>query len=85
MPMVVRRQALPRSVSTASRKNADPVAIPGWNIARPDNEFELIAPEGISTRLIPQGRFVTNDPDDAGTLADRRNRNRLCAADVGDR
>lgn len=29
---------------------------------RPDNEFELIAPEGISTRLIPQGRFVTNDP-----------------------
>ena len=30
--------------------------------AMPDNEFELIAPEGISTRLIPQGRFVTNDP-----------------------
>jgi len=29
---------------------------------RPDNEFELIAPEGLSTRLIPQGRFVTNDP-----------------------
>ncbi|MFP1497331.1 LysR substrate-binding domain-containing protein [Escherichia coli] len=29
---------------------------------RPDNEFELIAPEGISTGLIPQGRFVTNDP-----------------------
>ena len=29
---------------------------------RPDNEFEIIAPEGISTRLIPQGRFVTNDP-----------------------
>jgi LysR family transcriptional regulator, transcriptional activator for aaeXAB operon len=29
---------------------------------RPDNEFELIAPEGISTRLIPEGRFVTNDP-----------------------
>lgn len=29
---------------------------------RPDNEFELVAPEGISTRLIPQGRFVTNDP-----------------------
>ncbi len=24
---------------------------------RPDNEFELIALEGISTRLIPQGRF----------------------------
>jgi LysR family transcriptional regulator, transcriptional activator for aaeXAB operon len=32
---------------------------------RPHNEFELIAPEGLSTKLIPQGRFVTNDP---GTL-----------------
>lgn len=29
---------------------------------RPHNEFELIAPEGLSTRMIPQGRFVTNDP-----------------------
>ena len=29
---------------------------------RPDNEFELIAPEGLSTRIVPQGRFVTNDP-----------------------
>ncbi|WP_224652920.1 HTH-type transcriptional activator AaeR [Pectobacterium versatile] len=29
---------------------------------RPDSEFELIAPEGISTRVTPQGRFVTNDP-----------------------
>ncbi|MCS2148606.1 HTH-type transcriptional activator AaeR [Scandinavium manionii] len=29
---------------------------------RPYNEFELIAPEGLSTKLIPQGRFVTNDP-----------------------
>lgn len=29
---------------------------------RPDNEFELIAPEGLSTRLIPEGRFETNDP-----------------------
>jgi DNA-binding transcriptional LysR family regulator len=28
----------------------------------PDNEFELIAPEGISTKLLPEGRFVTNDP-----------------------
>jgi DNA-binding transcriptional LysR family regulator len=28
----------------------------------PDNEFELIAPEGISTKLMPEGRFVTNDP-----------------------
>lgn len=29
---------------------------------RPYNEFELIGPEGLSTRLRPQGRFVTNDP-----------------------
>lgn len=29
---------------------------------RPDSEFELIAPEGISTSVTPQGRFVTNDP-----------------------
>ncbi|RJF54259.1 HTH-type transcriptional activator AaeR [Serratia inhibens] len=28
---------------------------------RPDSEFELIAPEGITTRISPQGRFVTND------------------------
>jgi len=28
---------------------------------RPDNNFELIAPEGLVTRLSPQGRFVTND------------------------
>ncbi|WP_158782030.1 HTH-type transcriptional activator AaeR [Pantoea sp. BAV 3049] len=28
---------------------------------RPDNDFELTAPEGISTRLSPQGKFATND------------------------
>lgn len=28
---------------------------------RPDNTFELVAPEGVVTRLTPQGRFVTND------------------------
>ena len=28
---------------------------------RPDNNFELIAPEGLVSRLSPQGRFVTND------------------------
>lgn len=28
---------------------------------RPDNNFELIAPEGLISRLSPQGRFVTND------------------------
>ncbi|BDH44408.1 transcriptional regulator [Salmonella enterica subsp. enterica serovar Choleraesuis] len=29
---------------------------------RPDNEFELIDPDGFSTKLVPHGRFVTNDP-----------------------
>ena len=28
---------------------------------RPDSEFELIAPEGQTLHLSPQGRFVTND------------------------
>ena len=29
---------------------------------RPDNEFELIAPEGDLHQPLPEGRFVTNDP-----------------------
>ncbi|WP_297204256.1 HTH-type transcriptional activator AaeR [uncultured Pluralibacter sp.] len=29
---------------------------------RPHNEFELISPEGLPIRIVPQGRFVTNDP-----------------------
>lgn len=29
---------------------------------RADSEFELIAPEGISTKIALQGRFATNDP-----------------------
>ncbi|CAO95337.1 HTH-type transcriptional activator AaeR [Erwinia tasmaniensis] len=28
---------------------------------RPDNDFELISPEGTAIRLSPQGRFATND------------------------
>jgi len=28
---------------------------------RPDNDFDLISPEGVSIRLSPQGRFATND------------------------
>lgn len=28
---------------------------------RPDNDFELVSPEGATIRLSPQGRFVTND------------------------
>lgn len=28
---------------------------------RPDNDFELTSPEGLTIRLSPQGRFATND------------------------
>jgi len=28
---------------------------------RPESEFELVSPEGITTKIRPQGRFVTND------------------------
>ncbi|MBP2168526.1 DNA-binding transcriptional LysR family regulator [Erwinia toletana] len=28
---------------------------------RPDNDFELVSPEGNAIRISPQGRFVTND------------------------
>lgn len=28
---------------------------------RPDNDFDLTSPEGMTIRLSPQGRFVTND------------------------
>lgn len=51
------------SIRLDVRKN--PQILPATRLeysVRPDNEFEIIAPEGISTKLIPQGRFVTNDP-----------------------
>jgi len=63
MPMVVCAAKSYLALNGAPEKPSD-LASHSWleYSVRPDNEFELIAPEGISTRLIPQGRFVTNDP-----------------------
>ncbi|STD23366.1 DNA-binding transcriptional regulator [Enterobacter asburiae] len=51
---------------------------------RPDNEFELIAPEGISTKLLPEGRFVTNDPMTISRWLVAGAGDRLRAVNVGD-
>ncbi len=63
MPMVVCAAKSYLAQAGTPEKPAD-LANHSWleYSVRPDNEFELIAPEGISTRLLPQGRFVTNDP-----------------------
>ncbi len=63
MPMVVCAAKSYLQIHGSPEKPAD-LANHSWleYSIRPDNEFELIAPEGISTRLLPQGRFVTNDP-----------------------
>ena len=61
---VVGGPAIPSPARGGVRENPADLSSHSWleYSVRPDNEFELIAPEGISTRLIPQGRFVTNDP-----------------------
>lgn len=63
MPMVVCAAKSYLAQYDAPEKPAD-LANHTWLTysVRPDNEFELIAPEGISTRLTPTGRFITNDP-----------------------
>ncbi|WP_312214389.1 HTH-type transcriptional activator AaeR [Pseudescherichia sp.] len=63
MPMVVCAAKSYLSQYGVPEKPAD-LANHSWleYSVRPDNEFELIAPEGVSTKIIPQGRFVTNDP-----------------------
>ncbi|VTP80873.1 transcriptional regulator [Leclercia adecarboxylata] len=63
MPMVVCAAKKYLAQSGDPEKPAISAITPGWSTAcRPDNEFELVAPEGLSTKLLPQGRFVTNDP-----------------------
>lgn len=63
MPMVVCAAKSYLQQAGTPEKPAD-LASHSWleYSVRPYNEFELIGPEGIATRLTPQGRFVTNDP-----------------------
>lgn len=63
MPMVLCAAKSYLQLAGTPEKPAD-LASHSWleYSIRPYNEFELIAPEGLSTKLIPQGRFVTNDP-----------------------
>lgn len=62
MPMVVCAAKSYLSQHGTPQKPSDMVNFSWLEYSvRPDSEFELIAPEGISTRIAPQGRFVTND------------------------
>ncbi|WP_411705205.1 HTH-type transcriptional activator AaeR [Edaphovirga cremea] len=62
MPMVVCAARSYLSQHGTPEKPADMVNFSWLEYSvRPDSEFELIAPEGITTRISPQGRFVTND------------------------
>lgn len=62
MPMVVCAAKSYLSQHGTPQKPSDMVNFSWLEYSvRPDSEFELIAPEGITTRISPQGRFVTND------------------------
>ena len=62
MPMVVCAAKRYLSQHGTPQKPSDMVNFSWLEYSvRPDSEFELIAPEGISTRIAPQGRFITND------------------------
>ncbi len=84
MPMVVcaAKTTLP---NTAFLKN-----LPIWRTTRleysvrPDNEFELVAPEDLYT-VDSAGALCHQRSDDADALAYRRRRDRVCAVNVGDR
>ena len=62
MPMVVCAAKSYLSQHGTPQKPSDMVNFSWLEYSvRPDSEFELIAPDGISTRIAPQGRFITND------------------------
>ena len=62
MPMVVCAAKSYLSQHGTPQKPSDMVNFSWLEYSvRPDSEFELIAPEGICTRIAPQGRFITND------------------------
>lgn len=63
MPMVLCAARSYLQQAGALEKPADLANHPWLEYSiRVHNEFELVDPEGNSTRLSPQGRFVTNDP-----------------------
>ncbi|WP_413736829.1 HTH-type transcriptional activator AaeR [Sodalis sp. RH21] len=62
MPMVVCAAKSYLAAHGAPEKPSDMVNFSWLEYdVRPDSEFELIAPEGITLHLAPQGRFATND------------------------
>ena len=62
MPMVVCAAKSYLTQHGTPQKPADMVNFSWLEYSvRPASEFEMRAPEGISTRISPQGRFVTND------------------------
>lgn len=62
MPMVVcaAKSYLTQNGAPEKLSDIDNVSWLEYSV-RPDSEFELISPEGLTTRLKPQGRFATND------------------------
>ncbi|WON76578.1 HTH-type transcriptional activator AaeR [Serratia sp. UGAL515B_01] len=62
MPMVVCAAKRYLALHGTPQKPSD-MANSSWleYSVRPDSEFELMTPEGITTHISPQGRFVTND------------------------
>ncbi|MBW7981778.1 HTH-type transcriptional activator AaeR [Enterobacillus tribolii] len=62
MPMVVCASRGYLAANGTPEKPADMVNFSWLEYSvRPDRDFELISPEGITTRVTPHGRFATND------------------------